>query len=385
MSTGYKTMAVFVTVLSGLLLTIIGVTAEWPPWAWPALAVLMAGAPALVLKVAALRRTSLPADLVPYLPAVPVERREQQVVDVALPSQWDDYDFLFSGTVRWCPRGTTGTDPLVNPAGLAVEAVLARARTLTEQREPARVSLVQHELSGALSTMQPEPTGHLQVMAEGITLTLTEQDHARLETLAEVRKDESLWEHRRKHEQSKRQYLGEDVLKDTGSAVIWWLAKNEDQVEKAVGDIGLLAQLTSAANDADIPERLRHLVPGQDPAEPEQSPAPFPDDDPRVPDPRASAADHYDAFLRGMGLSEGDVRRTLLTKQIAHYLRTQDRHETADEISRRYDPPAAQAAQEWGTHLNGTNGTTVSGDRPSAARPAHGIGRTLFMEEKDEQ
>jgi hypothetical protein len=245
---------------------------------------------------------------------------------VALRSQWLDYDFLFSATVRWHPLGSGGDGSVLNPAGLAVEAVLARARQLTEQRDPGRASFVQHELSGALSRLHPDPTGHLQVMAEDITLTLHESDQQRLDQLAEVRKDKAVWEHQRKYEQSKREYLGDDVLKDTGSAVVWWLAKNDNQIEKTVADLPLLAQLTSAANDTDVPERLQGLLPTDS--------APIASDE-RTP----VTSDHFEAFLTGMGLADGAARR-MLTKQIADIIRTQDKHETADELLRRFDPPA---------------------------------------------
>jgi hypothetical protein len=147
-----------------------------------------------------------------------------------------------------------------------------------------------------------------------------------------------VWEHQRKYEQSKRQYLSEDVLKDTGSAVVWWLAKNDEHVDKTVADLGLLAQLTSAANDTDVPERLRDLMPPphgerpgpdllQEPAPPfEQEPMP---------------ADHFEAFLNSMGFTDGDDRRLMLVKQIADVIRTQDQHETAEDLLRRFDPPAS--------------------------------------------
>ena len=41
MTTARKTTTVFLTVLSGLLLSIIGLTQRWPAWAWPLLAVLL--------------------------------------------------------------------------------------------------------------------------------------------------------------------------------------------------------------------------------------------------------------------------------------------------------------------------------------------------------
>ncbi|WP_371100799.1 hypothetical protein [Streptomyces sp. PU_AKi4] len=338
MTTGCKTTTVFLTILCGLLLTILGLTQEWPAYAWPVLAILLVAIPVAIFKIAAARRGSLPVDLEEQRTAPPVERREHHVSRVALPSRWTDYDFLFSATVRWYPLEAPDNDPVLNPAGLAVEAVLNRARTITEQREPSRSSLVQHELSGALSRMRSDPAGHLQVMAEDITLVLREHDQERLDRLAEVRKDKAVWEHQRKYEQSKRAYLSEDVLKDTGSAVVWWLAKNDDHVEKTVADIGLLAQLTSAANDTDVPERLRDFIPRPHSESPgldllQGLPAPF--------EPQPTAADHFETFLNSMGFTNGDVRRTMLAKQIAEIIRTQDQHETAEDLLRRFDPPAS--------------------------------------------
>ncbi|WP_405558519.1 hypothetical protein [Streptomyces sp. NBC_01171] len=337
MTTGSRTTTVFLTILCGLLFSILGLAQEWPAYAWPALAVLLVVVPAAIFKIAAVRRGSMPVDLEEQRTAPPVERWVHHVSRVALPSQWADYDFMFSATVRWYPLEAPGNDPVLNPAGLAVEAVLNRARAITEQREPGRPSLAQHELSGALSRMCPEPTGHLQVMAEDITLVLREHDQERLERLAEVRKDKAVWEHQRKYEQSKRAYLSEDVLKDTGSAVVWWLARNDDQVDKAVADLGLLAQLTSAANDTDVPVRLRDFIPrphGEAPGAGllQGGPAPV--------ELQPTAADHFETFLSSMGFTDGDVRRTILAKQIADIIRTQDQHETADDLLRRFDQPA---------------------------------------------
>ncbi|MFF5016155.1 hypothetical protein [Streptomyces sp. NPDC001165] len=174
-------------------------------------------------------------------------------------------------------------------------------------------------------------------MAEDISLILLEQDQERLDRLADVRKDKAVWEHQRKYEQSKRQYLGEDVLKDTGSAVVWWLAKNDEHVERTVADLALLAQLTSAANDTDIPERLQNLV-SQQPGERiapeflEEGLAPAPQE--------RTAADHLSGFFDAMGFTEGDARRAMLAKQISGLVTEQNRHETAEDLLRRFDPPA---------------------------------------------
>ncbi|MEU9406632.1 hypothetical protein AB0E08_13195 [Streptomyces sp. NPDC048281] len=337
MTTARKTTTVFLTVLCGLLLAIVGLTQRWPTWTWPTLAVLLLVAPAAAFRIALLRRGSLPVSFEEQLTATPVERTEYHVSRVALPSYWEDYNFVFSATVRWYLVESPGNTPVLNPAGLAVEAVLNRARAVTERREPGRASLVQHELSGVLSRMCPDPTGHLQAMAEDISLTLLEQDQERLDRLADVRKDRAVWEHQRKYEQSKRQYLGEDVLKDTGSAVVWWLAKNDEHVEKTVSDLALLAQLTSAANDTDIPERLQDLVSQQ----PGERIAPEFPEEVSVSAPRErTAADHLSGFFDAMGFTEGDVRRTMMAKQISHIITEQNRHETAEDLLRRFDPPA---------------------------------------------
>ncbi|MCZ2525368.1 hypothetical protein [Streptomyces sp. HB2AG] len=354
MTSGTKTVTVFLTVICGLILTAFGVAAHWPGWLWSVMAVMLLAVPALAVKAAEHRGGPVPAELEPYLTPPPVERREERVLQVALPSSWDDYDFLFSATVRWCPTGAAATEPVVNPAGLAVDAVLERARRITEQRDPSRASLVQYELNGALGRMRPDATGYLQAMAEDVTLVLSEHDRERLEKLAAVRKDKAVWEHQHKHEQSKREYLAQDVLKDTGSAVVWWLARNDDQVDKTVKDLGLLAQLTSAANNEDVPERLQHLVPGARPWNAPDAPSfqadatPSPADGPGNTDSGSadsgqdrepSATDLYDAFLRRMGFSDGDVCRSLITRQIVEVIKRYDKIEAADQLLRRFDAP----------------------------------------------
>ncbi|WP_246203708.1 hypothetical protein [Streptomyces tailanensis] len=82
----------------------------------------------------------------------------------------------------------------------------------------------------------------------------------RLRKLNDLRKDEEIWEYERQHERNKRRYLGDDVLKSAGSAVVWWLARHENEIEKAVDMIGPLAQIAAAANDEEVPELFRHLL-----------------------------------------------------------------------------------------------------------------------------
>ncbi|MFE6281133.1 hypothetical protein [Streptomyces sp. NPDC057877] len=352
MTTARKTTTVFLTVLCGLLLAIVGLVQRWPGWTWPALAVLLLVVPAGVFRVASQRRGPVPVSFEEQLTAAPVERTDCRVNRVALPSLWDDYHFVFSATVRWCFTDGPGHGTVLNPAGLAVDAVLSRARALAEKREPGHTSLLQHELGGALSRMCSDSTGHLRAMAEDVSLTLPDEDQERLDRLADVRKDEAVWEHQRKYEQSRRRYLGEDVLKDTGSAVVWWLTKNDEHVAKTVGDLPLLAQLTSAANDTDIPKRLLELLPhwpggpgtpdtGTEPAAP--------------PPPAPSAADYLSGFFEAMGFTENDDRRAMLAQQFSRLIEQHNRHETAEDLIRRFDPPRPPAPDTVAEAATGTS------------------------------
>ena len=100
----------------------------------------------------------------------------------------------------------------------------------------------------------------MTAQAADVTLTLAPADRERLRRLNDLRKDEEIREYERHYERNKRRYLGDDVLKSTGSAVVWWLARHEDEIEKAVNMIGPLAQITAAANDEEVPELFRHLL-----------------------------------------------------------------------------------------------------------------------------
>ncbi|MFF4198958.1 hypothetical protein [Nonomuraea sp. NPDC001831] len=262
-------------------------------------------------------------------PPPPIAPREQRIDQVPLPSQEADYDFLFSAVVLWTPVHPLWNERQVNLAALAVDAILTRAREVTERREPGRAPLVAHELGGILGTMQKDPTGHVLAMAESVQVTLSTQDQERLDKLAEVRKDQVVWEHGRKYEQSKREYLGEDVLKDTGSAVVWWLVKNDDQVEKTVSDIGLLATLSSAANNKTVPAGTDYLV------------------DSKSSMNGASPVDDLAAFLHSLDL---DGERDLFAHQIALLVRNYGRPEVAEEIVRRFDltePDPEKPEQPW--------------------------------------
>lgn len=263
--------------------------------------------------------------------------RRSRVTDIPLPTELPDYHFLFSATVIWSPTPAVTDESAINPAALAVDALVKRARKITELRDPSHASLVRHELAGALGEMRTDGTGRLRTMAESVQLVLPDHDQERLDKLATVRKEEAVWEHERKYELSKRDYLGGDVLKNPGSAVVWWLAKNDDQVEKTVNDIGLLAQLSSAANNSDVPETFHSFLSGF--AAPNGQPASNGSGAAWSPEHKVSAGDLFDALLQAVRLDEHDPQRRLFARQVADWATAHGWQELAEELIQRYDTP----------------------------------------------
>jgi hypothetical protein len=319
MSSGRNTIMAYAFVAGAVLL--VGLIAFAPREIWlTAVAVAVVAVGIALFRRWGGRRKSVmaePSTLYTPPPPPPVEPREQRVEQVPLPSSEEDYDFLFSATVLWSPLQQSRD---VNPVALAVDSILKRAQMITERREPGRASLVAHELAGVLGTMREDPDGYVQAMAESVQVTLPAPDQERLDKLAEVRKDRVVWEHDRKYEQSKREYLGKDVLKDTGSAVVWWLVKNDDRVEKTVNDIGLLARLSSVANNRETPDGNELF--GQY-GQPQSTNG-------------VSPTDCLAAFLHTLDLRE---QSDLFTHQIALLVGQYGRPDLAKEIAKRFGLP----------------------------------------------
>ncbi|MFD7985265.1 hypothetical protein ACFV4M_18110 [Kitasatospora indigofera] len=258
-----KTPLVGLALAAGLMTVVLGVSAKWPVWLWAAPAAVSV---VLAVLLASARSPEPEPAPEPEPEPEPADSREPpweetRVEEVALPSRVPDYDFHFSATVWWRPVPRPSGLVHADPASLAIESVLTRARELTEREGPERLDLVLHRLNGVLGSQIRDTSGFVEAMGGRVELRLSEEDRDRLGKLSEVRKTEEVWEHERRHEQSKRAYLGDDVLKSPGSAVVWWLARHEDKVTEAVNMIGPLAQLSAAANDEAVDGLYEHLVP----------------------------------------------------------------------------------------------------------------------------
>ncbi|MFI9047584.1 hypothetical protein [Streptomyces sp. NPDC053427] len=251
--------------LCGLAPAALGNLLHWSAWLWGFMSMVTAsGSLLLVLTVLSGGRASAdpyePGE--PEPPAAPAEQpyQETRVVDAALPSAAEGYDFLFSATVWWRPaldhaERSNGASPT-----LAVSSIVSRALEVVRREEPGRASFARYLLEGELGIPVPDLSGRVRALAADVTLTLAPADRERLRKLKDLRKDEEIWEYERQHERNKRRYLGDDVLKSAGSAVVWWLSRHENEIEKAVDMIGPLAQIAAAANDEEVPELFRHLL-----------------------------------------------------------------------------------------------------------------------------
>ncbi|MGW4381307.1 hypothetical protein [Kitasatospora sp. NPDC004531] len=203
-----------------------------------------------------------PIEYRPPQPEPPVEPpfHETRLENLLLPSCVPDYDFRFSATVRWRPSRAYQTSAPFGMEAVATDTIVTRARQIAAGEHPSRTDLAAFRLNGALGAQVHDSSGMVAVMAAAVTVTVTEEDRARLENLAMLRKAEETWEHQRQYERSRCAYVGGEVLKSTGSAVVWWLSRHEEDIEGAVSLIGPLAELAAAANDTEVPEVFRRYV-----------------------------------------------------------------------------------------------------------------------------
>lgn len=261
----HRSASLLFVALCGLAPAVLGSLMHWSAWLWSFMSMVTASG-SLLLMVTVLsggRASSDPCEPgEPEPPTAPAEQpyQETRVVGAALPSAVDGYDFLFSATVWWksVPDHVGRSDDA--SSALAASSVVSRAREIVRHEEPGRASFAQYLLDGELGVPLPDRNERVEAMAADVTLSLAPADRERLRKLNDLRKDEEIWEYERQHERNKRRYLGDDVLKSAGSAVVWWLARHENEIEKAVHMIGPLAQIAAAANDEEVPELFRNLL-----------------------------------------------------------------------------------------------------------------------------
>jgi len=300
-----------------LLLVVLPLATHLPTTVAVALALAGGGA---VLATVGTRRPPLSANPAPVTispPAPPpVSFQAAPITGIQLPSALADYSFAFAANVIWLPA----SDTVIGAGEVAVNEIVRRAREITERHDPGQVTLLEPRLAVALGVFQADSDGQVRVRAEAVHLQLAPEDQERLDEFARLRKQDELWDYQRRQQQSKRRYLSSDVLKDAGSAVVWWLAKHEDHPEKVAESIDVLTRLARAANNADNAADGAPAVP-------------------RTP------AEHFDAFLDSLNPAPGDDARLMMTNQVARLVDGHDQ-KAADEMRRWYSEPDSSGTAE---------------------------------------
>ncbi|WP_189928952.1 hypothetical protein [Streptomyces sulfonofaciens] len=332
---------------------VLGTVCGWPVWLWILLPTLLAGV--LLLTVlwsgtgapAVFAQDGFEAEFVAPEPPPEPPYFAYPVSGVPLPSAMADYPFLFSATVHW--RHVTGLTTVShgNPASVAVASVLHRVQSTAAAESPSRCGFLQHWLESTLGAPVTDASALVTAYATNVRLTLRPADQQRLDELDALRKSVGAWEGHRQHERNRRGYLGEDVLRTPGSAVVWWLSRHEDEIERAVEMIGPLTCLSAAANDQEVPETFRHLcAPPGAPAEREPTGGfghPEPEEqaaDPREPQEhvrgrRASEpSEHVSALLDEMGFAPGSDERAVFVDRLARMSEKVGRPDVAENMRR---------------------------------------------------
>lgn len=247
-------------VIAGALVLpfVVGLVLDVPDWVTLVLLVAAVVGAAVVVKQLAFQREQrqLRAEAARERPvkapavAEAPPREEHHVPAIPVDSAEPYYRFTLSCTVCWRPNG-----PLphhANPRGLAVHAVLERARQVTVQGSPMDPEGVAVRLAAELGAHLADRSGQVTVWAEDVGLVVPHEDAERLKRLADVRKEKQIRDSERELEQAARTYLTDEVLADPGRAAVWWLARHPEQVREAAELLPTFAQLSAAAHGKEV-------------------------------------------------------------------------------------------------------------------------------------
>lgn len=196
----------------------------------------------------------------PPPPPAPGPPPSRAVVPMSLPSSLEGIPFTFSCTVHWDPAELRHGQGHADPAAVATAAIVERAREISQSHHPDDDAVV-HSLAASLGRPAATSDRFLQAWATDVQTQVGQHHREHLDALAALRRQQQLQEQRIANQRMMRAYLGDEVLTDVGSTVVWWLARNEEEVRETVDLIGTLARLSAAANNEEVDELFRHLVP----------------------------------------------------------------------------------------------------------------------------
>ncbi|MFJ4962660.1 hypothetical protein ACIP6P_09400 [Streptomyces sp. NPDC088729] len=338
---------------AGLLIAVLamGRALDWPVWLWFLLPALCAGALLIDMRVPRPDEGGFVQHPEPQEAeaAAPVESpyQETSVVVVPVESAVADCPFLFSATVWWRLVDEDASWSHRNPAALASTSVLRRVQRMTSAEHPQRCTFLEHFMEGVLGMPAHDDEGLVIAFATDIRLVLRPKDRDHLDELDGLRKAVAAWEGRRQHERNLREYLGDDVLRSPGSAVVWWMSRHEEEIDRAVEMIAPLTVLSAAANDEEIPQEYRDLFQArgssaeEDPTGGFDHPEPIGEamasaGGPGRPgaDPQTALSDQLSELLGSLGIDEGSAEGEAFLHRCARASEAVGRPEAAESIRR---------------------------------------------------
>lgn len=348
-----KSVLLVATLATAAAAALLGWANDWRYWPTP-----LAAPIALLVVMAVLRPRQAGGIEAPAEMPTPTQHfrdvldRDTSVANVPVPSASVNYMFLLSATVHWRPSPTAPSGiNSASPGTLACNTIIERATEQTAVEDPAAFIQAQHRLAAVLANVQDDSSESLKVWATDVTLSMRPDDLDRLRRLDELNKQKELWEQKLAIEREASAYFSEEVFKDPGSAVAWWMAKHHErtheEIERAVDLIGPLAQLAAAANNEELPEAFRRFV---DPLPASAGPtgpeidssdarggeeysadhASWEDDPERPFEPQTE--DPVSGFLDRLGFAPESTERMRFARQLAEHCEQAGKHDVAARI-----------------------------------------------------
>ncbi|WP_130797978.1 hypothetical protein [Streptomyces otsuchiensis] len=381
-------------VLAGAVPAALGVGLEWQTLLTVLVAATAMSGTALILlwsEVSAPRGVQRydaePDQLPPTYKDVPTERpaRRAQIDSVAVASSAPGFDFVVSATVWWRAAERVSEITQFNRdaanQNIAVSSVLSRIQAVTRREHPSRLDLTRHLLEAALAAPSEDVSGVVAAWAQDIKVTVDAEGLDQLRRMEEEVRETELWHREVKRERERRAYLADDVLASAGSAVVWWLARHNNDVENAVSMIGPLARISAAANNSDVAEPFHRLVtPTGQPAHDDDLLASMVSEevirrlhenertDPGHGRQDSSPSDVLVDLLDSLGFQKDDDDRDLVVQRFVRLLRAHGKPVEADEMEADLAGHATVRGRPW-EEAGGDTSATESVDSRVRQRP----------------
>jgi hypothetical protein len=164
---------------------------------------------------------------------VPAPSSHQHAFETPLPSAVYGLDFIAKFTVFW--RLDLNTGRRHNSArSAAVNGIVQRARAVTSGAMLVHHAALEHQLGDELATEVQVAGTCVWARAENVELSVDAADLDLARKHVELLRTSRVRDAERDLERAEIRYLRDEILTDLGTATIWWLQRNEYQVEQAV-------------------------------------------------------------------------------------------------------------------------------------------------------